>query len=71
MFKSNDIDLIYLIAPTSSEQRISQIDRWARGFIYLVSIIGVTGMRENLPNYLNEYVRRVKNLISKPLCIGF
>ncbi|MCP2520632.1 tryptophan synthase subunit alpha [Candidatus Aminicenantes bacterium AC-335-A11] len=71
IFKSNDIDLIYLIAPTSSEQRISQIDRWARGFIYLVSIIGVTGMRENLPNYLNEYVRRVKNLISKPLCIGF
>ena len=71
IFKSNDIDLIYLVAPTSSEQRILEIDRMARGFIYLVSITGVTGIRENLPVYLSKYVRRVKNLTSKPLCIGF
>ncbi|MFQ5721331.1 MAG: tryptophan synthase subunit alpha [Candidatus Aminicenantales bacterium] len=68
---SQEIDLIYLIAPTTSSERIKKIDLHSQGFIYLVSLTGVTGMRENLPPTLDVYLRRVRKNTSKPLCVGF
>lgn len=65
------LDLIYLLAPTSTEERIRQVARLSRGFIYLVSVTGVTGARENLPPELAEFVARVKKLATQPLCVGF
>jgi len=68
---SYDIDLIYLVSPTTHSQRIEQISRCSGGFIYLVSLTGVTGMREKLPSNLAQYISRVKKVTSKPLCVGF
>lgn len=65
------LDLIYLIAPNTPEERIKALAGRSRGFLYLVSIEGVTGMRENLPSGLQEYVNRVKKQSSLPLCMGF
>jgi tryptophan synthase alpha chain len=65
------LDLIYLLAPTSSEERIDLVARRSRGFIYLVSLTGVTGTRETLPSSLEEFVFKVRGKTSLPLCVGF
>jgi len=65
------LDLIYLLAPTSTEERIDTITKRARGFIYLVSLTGVTGARQSLPAELESFVKRVRQKAKQPLCIGF
>lgn len=65
------LDLIYLLAPTSTEARIKLIARKTRGFIYLVSVTGITGARDRLPDDLDMLVARVKKITRKPICIGF
>ena len=71
MSKRHGIDLIYLIAPTSSEKRIELICQRSQGFIYLVSLTGVTGARERLPEELETFVAKVRGKTAKPLCVGF
>ncbi len=66
-----DLDLIYLLAPTSTEERIRLIGERSRGFVYLVSVTGVTGARDGLPADLEVFVTRVRRLVTQPLCIGF
>jgi tryptophan synthase alpha chain len=65
------LDLIYLLAPTSSEGRIRLVSERSRGFIYLVSVSGVTGVRKSLPPDLAAFVSRVKRLTRQPICVGF
>ena len=65
------LDLVYLLAPTSDEERIRMVSKRSRGFIYLVSITGVTGSGAGLPPELEEFVNRVRRRTSKPLCVGF
>jgi len=65
------LDLIYLLAPTSSEERIRLVAERSRGFIYLVSVTGVTGARDRLPAGLDSFVARVKKIATRPLCVGF
>ncbi len=67
----NGLDLIYLLAPTSTTERIRLVARKSRGFIYLVSLTGVTGPRENLPAGLEDFVARVRKEADTPLCVGF
>lgn len=65
------LDLIYLLAPTSTEKRIEMVAQRSRGFIYLVSVTGITGARESLTTDLDKLVARVKSKTSKPVCVGF
>ena len=65
------MDLIYLLTPTSTGERISQVAQRCRGFIYLVSITGVTGARQTLPAGLEDLVVRVRQQAKQSLCIGF
>jgi len=69
--QNHGIDLIYLLAPTSTEERIQLVAEKSRGFMYLVSVTGVTGARDNLPPDLEDFVTRVRRVASQPLCIGF
>ena len=69
--QKHSLDLIYLLAPTSSEERIRLVVERARGFIYLVSVTGVTGTRGNLPSELGTFVARVRKVAKQPLCVGF
>jgi tryptophan synthase alpha chain len=69
--RKKDIDLIYLLAPTSPEERIKLVAQKSRGFIYLVSVTGVTGARDRLPADLEAFVARVKKAARQPLCVGF
>jgi tryptophan synthase alpha chain len=67
----HDMDLIYLLAPTSTEERIRMVAERSRGFIYVVSVTGVTGARESLPDTLEPFITKVKRLAAQPLCVGF
>ena len=69
--RKKDIDLIYLLAPTSTTERIEIVGQHSRGFIYLVSVAGVTGTRRALPSDLKDFVGRVRTKASQPLCVGF
>jgi tryptophan synthase alpha chain len=65
------VDLIYLLAPTSIEARIKLVAGKSRGFIYLVSIAGVTGARNELPPDLGKFILKVKQFAKQPVCVGF
>jgi tryptophan synthase alpha chain len=62
---------ILLIAPTSPARRISLISAKSRGYIYYVSLRGVTGARDRLPADLADGIRRVRACTDKPLAVGF
>ncbi|MEK7867424.1 MAG: tryptophan synthase subunit alpha [Planctomycetota bacterium] len=70
-FREGSIDLIPLIAPTSPPARIRRIAEDAQGFVYLVSVTGVTGERKELPPGLKDFVGRVRKATEKPICVGF
>ena len=65
------IDLIYLLAPTSAANRRQQIIKRSRGFVYLVSVTGVTGARRALPPNLLSWIKQVKKESPLPVCVGF
>jgi len=65
------ISLIYLLAPTSTEERIDAVARRASGFIYLLSLTGVTGARDQVARDLADFVGRVRARTDTPLAVGF
>ncbi len=65
------IDLIYLLAPTSNAERIKLGAEHSSGFVYLVSVMGVTGARTFLPSDLKNFITGVRSVTDKPLCVGF
>lgn len=65
------LDIIFLTAPTSNEERIKLITKKASGFIYYVSVTGVTGVRTSLDSHIEEYVAKVKKLTDLPVGVGF
>lgn len=68
---AHGIDLIFLLAPTSTPQRIAAVAERAAGFIYLVSVTGVTGARDQIAPDLREFVQRVREHTALPLAVGF
>jgi tryptophan synthase alpha chain len=65
------IDLIYLLSPTSTPERIGIVSQKSSGYIYLVSVAGVTGARTNLPPGLEAFITQVRKIARQPLCVGF
>lgn len=62
---------IFLVAPTSTPERIALIARNTTGFVYCVSRTGVTGARTELPAELRELLERIRQATDKPICVGF
>ncbi|MBI2914783.1 MAG: tryptophan synthase subunit alpha [Firmicutes bacterium] len=65
------LDLVYLLAPTSTDRRISKVARHSRGFIYCVSLTGVTGARQAMSAELEGFISRVRRATTMPLAVGF
>ena len=63
--------LIQMLAPTSPNERMEAMARNAKGFIYLVSVTGVTGARTSISDGLGELIHRVREHTSAPVCVGF
>jgi tryptophan synthase alpha chain len=65
------MDLIFLLSPTSGNDRVRQVARQGRGFIYYVSVTGVTGARRSFDDGLRSRVERVRKATSLPVGVGF
>ncbi len=68
--RANSVNLIPLLAPTSTDERIALAMRQASGFVYCVSVAGVTGAREALPSELGGMLQRVRRQTELPLAVG-
>jgi tryptophan synthase alpha chain len=69
--RESHLPLVTMLAPTTPSERMETIARNAQGFIYLVSVTGVTGARSGIPEGLAELVERVREHTSVPVCVGF
>ena len=62
---------VLLVAPTSTPLRVVRIAARSRGFVYCVSVTGVTGARTELPADLAQLVARIRRVTATPVCVGF
>lgn len=69
--RANGLALIYLVSPASTPERIAALTAHTSGFLYLVSLTGVTGARATLSPDLADFVARVRETARTPLAIGF
>jgi len=69
--RAQGIDLIFLLSPTSGDARVREVAGQGSGFLYLVSLVGVTGARDRLPAELEAFVARVRSITELPLAVGF
>ena len=69
--RQNGLALVYLVAPTTPDERLVKIAAHSTGFVYVVSLNGVTGARAGLSAGLEEFLLRVRGMTDKPLSVGF
>jgi len=70
--RRHGLDRIFLLAPTSNEERMHAVAQYASGFVYMVSVTGVTGAREAAPAAgIHDLVRRTRAIIDLPIGVGF
>lgn len=69
--QANGLATVFLVAPTSTDERLKLVQEKSTGFVYAVSLTGVTGTRSSLPPELAAFVARVKNFITQPIGVGF
>jgi tryptophan synthase alpha chain len=67
----NDIDTIFFVAPTSQDERIKANAKASSGFVYYVSVTGITGSQSAVAQSVVKQVKRIKLLTDKPVCVGF
>jgi tryptophan synthase alpha chain len=71
VLRANDLDMIFLVAPTSTDTRLQMVAARASGFIYAVSRAGVTGAQEKMSAEAEKLVRRVRKFSDLPVAVGF
>ncbi|MDQ3554536.1 MAG: tryptophan synthase subunit alpha [Chloroflexota bacterium] len=71
MAVARGLDLVYLVAPTTASERIGRIAARSRGFLYAVSLVGVTGARRSLPAGVSTFLHRVRAVSPVPVAVGF
>jgi tryptophan synthase alpha chain len=69
--REHDLATIFLVAPTSTDRRLQIVGEACRGFVYAVSITGVTGAREGIPAEVEALVRRAQAASGQPVAVGF
>ena len=68
---NNELDTIFLLSPTMTEERLNIVSKLSKGFIYFVSVAGVTGARKSVNTKLPELVKKVKATAKIPVGVGF
>jgi tryptophan synthase alpha chain len=68
---ANELDCVFLVAPTSNEERIAKIAACTSGFIYIVSRTGVTGAQRDLSEAISPTIERVRSKTQLPVAVGF
>ncbi len=71
LFRREKLDLIYLLAPTSSVLRKKKVARASSGFVYFVSMTGITGSKKAVAQSVKSHVRQIQSITKLPVCVGF
>ena len=71
VLRASDLDIIFLVAPTSTDERLQMVAERASGFIYAVSRAGITGQREAMSAEAEKLVNRVRRFSDLPIAVGF
>ena len=69
--RARDLATVFLVAPTSTEARLRVVTAACRGFVYAVSVTGVTGAREQLPQDVPAMIERIRAVTALPVAVGF
>jgi tryptophan synthase alpha chain len=69
--RANQLSLVFLVAPTSDDDRIRRIAQASDSFVYAVSVAGTTGVRDGANPHLKSYLARIRRVTDKPLAVGF
>lgn len=69
--RKSNLDLIFMVAPTTTEDRMDLVAKRGSGFVYCVAVTGVTGARDSMSETLAPYMERVRTHIDLPLGVGF
>jgi tryptophan synthase alpha chain len=68
---NRDFKLILLVTPTTSPERAEKVVKACSGFVYVVSVVGITGARDAMPADLTQQIARLRTMTDLPLCVGF
>ncbi len=69
--RANDLNIIFLLTPTSDKTRINTVQKLGRGFIYYVTVTGVTGARQTVSDSLSHELEKIKKKVKLPIMAGF
>ncbi len=71
LINSNNLDSVYMVTPITSETRREKVARMSTGFIYTVTLLGVTGTRDTLSEAAEPMIQSLKQMTQVPVCVGF
>lgn len=69
--RKHKVDTVFIISPLTSNERLKKINKKTKGFIYVVSRLGVTGARSSLESSTLSLIKRIRPFTKQPLCVGF
>ncbi|HHT9129740.1 MAG TPA: tryptophan synthase subunit alpha [Candidatus Brocadiaceae bacterium] len=69
--RKNDFKIICFVAPTTTEQRMTLITQKSQGFLYYISVVGITGVRDKLPEDIVLNINKLKQMTNTPIAVGF
>ncbi|HHT9123452.1 MAG TPA: tryptophan synthase subunit alpha, partial [Candidatus Wunengus sp. YC63] len=69
--KKEDFKLVCFIAPTTTDERMSLITKKSQGFLYYISVVGITGIRDKLPDDIMLNINKLKHMTATPIAVGF
>ncbi|MCF6147759.1 MAG: tryptophan synthase subunit alpha [Candidatus Kuenenia sp.] len=67
----NDVKIVCFVAPTTTSQRMNLITQKTQGFLYYISVVGITGARDTLPDDIVQNINKLKQLTDIPIAVGF
>lgn len=69
--RKNDFKIICFVAPTTTDRRMSLITQKSQGFLYYISVVGITGTRDKLPDDIVQNINQLKQMTNTPVAVGF
>lgn len=69
--KKKDFKIVCFVAPTTTDDRMSLITKKSEGFLYYISVVGITGIRDRLPEDIIQNINKLKQMTTTPIAVGF
>lgn len=69
--KKYDFKVVCFVAPTTTDERMALITRKSQGFLYYISVVGITGVRDRLPEDIVQNIKKLKQMTDTPVAVGF